>query len=245
MKPEDAVTVYRKPSSTPSGFFGSGPENIIELENFMTQEEVSFLDNAARSIKIWDVTESHKNENGTVIYDADYWKDRVASAPSLNQNNPNIVPVIVGLFNKLQPIIEDFFKVKVRPTGQTIVKWPPGYYQLPHADKELHSGPDAGTPNDFPNYDIASLFYINDDYEGGELYFPQHDNFTLKPKAGSMLIFSGTIDNMHGINEVTNGTRYTHVTFWSNSISKSSKIAFDKKINRLKVYENNIPFPEA
>lgn len=44
-----------------------------------------------------------------------------------------------------------------------------------------------------------------------------------------MLIFSGTIDNMHGIKEVTSGTRYTHVTFWSNNISKSSKIAFDKK----------------
>ena len=112
MKPENAITVFRKPSSTPSGFFGHGPENIIELENFMTQEEVDFLDKAAREITIWDITESHKNENGTVIYDAEYWKDRVASAPSLNQNDPNIVPVIIGLFNKLQPVIEKFFNVK-------------------------------------------------------------------------------------------------------------------------------------
>jgi hypothetical protein len=40
---------------------------------------------------------------------------------------------------------------------------------------------------------------------------------------------------------VTSGTRYTHVTFWSNNISKSSKIAFDKKVNRLVVDENNKP----
>ena len=42
MNPQEAITVVRKPSSTPSGFFGSGPENIVELENFMTQEEVDF-----------------------------------------------------------------------------------------------------------------------------------------------------------------------------------------------------------
>ena len=86
---------------------------------------------------------------------------------------------------------------------------------------------------------VSMVYYLNDDYEGGELYFPQHNGFEIKPKKGTMLIFSGTIDNMHGIKEVTEGTRYTHVTFWSNNISKSSKIAFDKKINRLLIDKNN------
>ncbi len=233
MKPEDAVTVFRKPSSTPSGFFGSGPENIIELENFMTQEEVDFLDKAARSITIWDVTESHKNENGTVIYDAEYWKDRVASAPSLNQNDPNIVPVIIGLFNKLQPVIEDFFNVKVQPTGQTIVKWNPGQFQMPHADKELHSGPDAGTPNDFPNYDIASLFYINDDYEGGELYFP-NQGIQFKPKRGSAYFFPGDMNYVHGVTKIKSGVRYTCPFFWE-ILEHTGEVKpdFNKKYHRI------------
>jgi len=210
---EDAVTVIRKPSLTPSGFFGSGPENIVELENFMTEEEVDFLENAARNITIWDVTESHVNENGTVIYDASYWKDRVATQPSLDKNDPNIVPTITKLFDRLQPIIEDFFKVKVRPTGQTIVKWNPGQFQLPHADKELHSGPDAGTPNDFPYYDISSLFYINDDYLGGELYFP-NQQIQFKPKRGSAYFFPGDMNYVHGVTEVQSGLRYTCPFFW-------------------------------
>lgn len=210
---ENAIFVNRQVSITPSGFFGSGPENIIELKNFMTEEEVDFLDNAARSITVWDVTQSHKNENGTIIYDAGFWKDRVASAPSLNQNDPRIVPIIVGLFNRLQPIIEDFFKVKVRPTGQTIVKWLPGQFQLPHADKELHFGEDAGTPNDFPHYDIASLFYINDDYEGGELYFP-HQKIQFKPKRGSAYFFPGDMNYVHGVTEVVGSMRYTCPFFW-------------------------------
>ena len=55
--------VKRTPSITPSGFFGSGKEMIVELENFMTQEEITFLEKAAKSITIWDVTQSHINEN--------------------------------------------------------------------------------------------------------------------------------------------------------------------------------------
>ena len=34
--------VIRKPSLTPSGWFGSGKEMIVELENFMTEEEIIF-----------------------------------------------------------------------------------------------------------------------------------------------------------------------------------------------------------
>lgn len=211
--PEEAVTVVRKPSITPSGFFGSGPENIIELENFMTPEEIEFLDKAARNITVWDVTQSHKNENGTIVYDAGFWKDRVASRPSLDKNDPKIGKIIEGLVARLKPVIEDFFKVRVQPTGQTVVKWLPGQYQLPHADKELHSGPDAGTPNDFPQYDIASLFYINDDYEGGELYFP-NQGLQFKPKAGAAYFFPGDMNYVHGVTEIRNSLRYTCPFFW-------------------------------
>lgn len=210
---DQAFLAIRKPSITPSGFFGSGSENIVELENFMTEQEVNFLDKAARSITIWDVTESHKNENGTITYDAEYWKDRVCSTPSLNKNNPEIVPKIIDLYNRLQPIIENFFKVKIKPTGQTIVKWNPGQFQLPHADKELHSGPDAGSPNDFPNYDIASLFYINDDYEGGELYFP-NQKIQFKPKKGAAYFFPGDMNYVHGVTEIKKSFRYTCPFFW-------------------------------
>jgi hypothetical protein len=213
MNIEDATQVVRKPSSTPSGFFGSGVENIVELENFMTEEEVDFLDKAARSLTVWDVTQSHVNENGTVVYDAGFWKDRVASSPSLDANDPRIVPIITGLVQRLKPIVEDFFQVKAQPTGQTIVKWLPGQYQHPHADKELHEGPDAGKPNDFPNYDIASLFYINDDYEGGELYFP-NQGIQFKPKRGAAYFFPGDKEYIHGVTEVKTSLRYTCPFFW-------------------------------
>ena len=201
-------------SITPSGFFGDSKDMIVELENFMTDEEINFLETEARNLTIWDYTEDHVNENGTVIYDSSYWKDRVCSAPSLDKNNPKIVPVIVGLFEKLQPVIEDFYKVKAQPTGQTIVRWLPGQFQKPHADKELHEGPDAGLPNDFPWYDLASLFYLNDDYEGGELYFP-NQGIQFKPKRGAAYFFPGDKNFIHGVTEIKSGIRYTCPFFWT------------------------------
>lgn len=201
-------------SITPSGFFGTGKEMIVELENFMTEEEIDFLEKAAKNITIWDVTESHVNENGTTIYDANYWQDRVATRPSLDKNDPKIGPVIDGLFKKLQPIIEEFFNVKVQPTGQTIVRWLPGQFQKPHADKELHDGPDAGLANDFPYYDIASLFYLNDDYEGGEIYWPLQ-GVTIKPKRGAAYFFPGDMNYIHGVTEIKGNIRYTVPFFWT------------------------------
>ncbi len=201
-------------SITPSGFFGNSKDMIIELENFMTEDEIIFLENAAKNITIWDVTETHENENGTVIYDANYWKDRVATRPSLDKNDPEIGPVLERLFQRLQPIIEDFFSVRVQPTGQTIVRWLPGQFQNPHADKELHDGPDAGLPNDFPWYDLSSLFYLNDDYEGGELYFPLQD-VQFKPKRGAAYFFPGDKNFIHGVTEIKNSIRYTCPFFWT------------------------------
>jgi hypothetical protein len=213
MNENTPIQVTRIPSSTPSGFFGHGPENIIELENFMTEDEINFLEEAAKSKTIWDVTQSHANENGTVIYDAGYWKDRVASRPSLDKNDIKIGPVIEGLYARLKPIIENFYNVRVQPTGTTIVRWLPGQFQNPHADKELHDGPDAGLPNDFPYYDIASLFYLNEDYEGGELYFPLQ-GIQFKPKRGAAYFFPGDMNYVHGVTEIKNGIRYTCPFFW-------------------------------
>jgi hypothetical protein len=209
----NASVVKRTASLTPSGYFGHGKEMIVELENFMTEEEIEFLEKAAKSITIWDVTETHVNENGTVVYEATYWKDRVATRPSLDKNDKAIAPIIEGLFNRLKPIVEKFYNVEAIPTNTTIVRWLPGQFQNPHADKELHEGEDAGLPNDFPYYDLSSLFYLNDDYEGGELYFPLQ-GVQFKPKKGAAYFFPGDMNYIHGVTEIKNGIRYTCPFFW-------------------------------
>lgn len=215
LRPEfDNNSIPDRFSITPSGFFGSSSDMIQERNNFIKNEELLFLIKEAREIKFWDITEDHYNEEGTLIYDSSYWKDRVATSRSLELNNPEINPVIVELQQRLKKEVDLFYSVDAMPTSTAIVRWLPGQLQMPHADKELHEGDNAGKPNDFPWYDIAGLFYLNDDYEGGELYFP-NQGIQFKPKAGSAYFFPGDRNYIHGVTEVKSGIRYVIPFFFT------------------------------
>jgi hypothetical protein len=51
----------------------------------------------------------------------------------------------------------------------------------------------------------GSVTYINDDYEGGEIYYPDY-GYWYKPKAGSTVFHSG--NTKHGVKKVTAGDRF-------------------------------------
>lgn len=201
-------------SITPSGFFGDSADNIIALEDFMTEEELDILNTFIRSNNSWDVTETHYNEDGTVIYDSGYWDNRVATYTTIVKEDPSIPNIIEGMVARLKIEVDKFFGVDAFPTSPALVRWLPGQLQMPHADKELHEGENAGKPNDFPYYDIAGLFYINDDYEGGELYFPKQ-GIKFKPKRGAAYFFPGDLNYIHGVTEIKSGIRYTCPFFWT------------------------------
>jgi hypothetical protein len=201
-------------SITPSGFFGSSPDMIQSRENFLTEEELTSLNNFIRSNKNWDITETHYNDEGVVIYDSDYWDNRVATFNTIERSNPEIPKIIMGMVERLKVEVDEFYSVDALPTSPAMVRWLPGQLQMPHADKELHEGENRGKPNDFPFYDIAGLFYINDDYEGGELYFPDQ-GIEFKPKAGAAYFFPGDMNYTHGVREIRSGIRYTVPFFWT------------------------------
>lgn len=54
----------------------------------------------------------------------------------------------------------------------------------------------------------STVVYLNDEYEGGNIYFPNQD-FVYKPKKGSAVFFpSAGTEYIHGVTEVLSGTRY-------------------------------------
>lgn len=212
-KPLPSVRRSRK-SGVPSGYFGSSPDNIVEVLDIITIEEQQYLLNFAKNNNIWDITESQYNENGNIIYDHRVWENRVATYHTLESADKNVILILNEVIKRVQKDIEKKFKISVWPTHPAIVRWPEGTLQHPHADKELHEGPDAGTENEFPWYDIGTIFYLNDDYEGGELHFPKQ-KIAFKPKARAAYYFPGDLNYIHGVNIVKKGCRYTSPWFWT------------------------------
>lgn len=201
-------------SITPSGFFGDSIENIVEIENFISKDEIEKLYHFGINNKIWDQTETAVDKDGLVLYDSNVWENRACTTSSLMKSDPNILVLINNLISRLKVEVEKFFKVEVVTTGPAFVRWPVGARQEPHADKEFHIGKERGRPNHFPHYDIAGLIYFSDDYEGGELYFPQH-GIEFRPKAGSAYFFPGDKNYVHGVRPVKSGNRFTCPLFWT------------------------------
>jgi hypothetical protein len=201
-------------SITPSGFFGNSINNIVEIKDFLTLDERKRLMDFALNNKIWDITETHVDEDGLVLYDHRVWENRVCTYNSLMASDPSILELIYSMIARLKIEVDKFFDVDARETGPAIVRWPIGSRQEPHADKEFHTGPEKGRANDFPWYDLAGLFYFNDDYEGGELYFPQH-GIEFQPVAGAAYFFPGDMYYAHGVRPVRSGNRFTSPFFWT------------------------------
>ena len=87
-------------------------------------------------------------------------------------------------------------------------RWPPGYELLPHADAENP----GGEPHPYPWRHFASVIYLNDDYGGGAIHFPEL-GIELRPPVRTLLVFPGTLDYLHGVRPVTFGMRHTLASF--------------------------------
>jgi hypothetical protein len=188
----------------------SEPFNEIFLvENFISQaDRVSLLDFATTSSEDdWSIrykkdryTEaSLNNPEKSKGFDLEvesrnkFWDDKILEIPEIYKDCTN------DLWNKLNL----FFK---------------GKYKLPEITtiQRQYSGSDLSVHNDNgykKNLQRAIVIYLNDDYSGGELFFPDH-KLNFKPDAGSMITFPGTDEYMHGVTEVKDGpTRYVISVF--------------------------------
>jgi hypothetical protein len=67
----------------------------------------------------------------------------------------------------------------------------------------------------------TAIFYLNDDYIGGEIVFLElDDNLQItwcdeyKPQAGDVLVFSSMHPIYHGVKTVEQGNKYILRTYW-------------------------------
>ena len=66
-----------------------------------------------------------------------------------------------------------------------------------------------------PYTEFSSIYYINEEFEGGEYIMPAM-GLTYKPRENSLILLSKaqSEDSAHGINKIESGTRYSSQTFF-------------------------------
>lgn len=100
----------------------------------------------------------------------------------------------------------------------------------------FHPHRDTVSPYQHRKYAMSLL--LNDNYEGGELYFPEY-GIKIKPKANTAIIFPGI--NTHQVLTVTKGSRMAMITFFVNGKTRpmykfKSHFFDDKNIKFSKIY---------
>lgn len=143
--------------------------------------------------------------SGDVSYEFGYqkrFKDSVDSDTNIDIQKINYI-----LKKAIVEASEDYSKHYSVNIGKlmplSISKYSTGKSMGPHVD-DYNNGED-------PN--ISVVLYLNDNYEGGEINFP-NQNITIKPEAGSIVIFPSVEPYYHQSLPVKSGIKYMSPGFW-------------------------------
>jgi hypothetical protein len=127
--------------------------------------------------------------------------------PQLRNNGGILLDLHTFLNQNVYPAAAEYavdFGIQPYATGENwqILKYGKGHHFDNHIDDN------KAFPRTF-----SISYYLNDDYEGGEIEFPRFD-IKIKPVANQAIVFAANYVYNHKIHPVTNGTRYTIVNWF-------------------------------
>ena len=178
---------------------------IIIRNKVIPQEDINLL---------MQQTNSTDTEQATILNDDPEGKKDLEVRdtlwyPQSDELRVHLEQAISGCyFRYVQPRYQCTFK-KYEP-AQFLGYNPGGHYKT-HNDGEHFNEKTRQWEKCMPR-DISFLFYLNEEYGGGELEFTDL-GLTIKPKKGMMIAFPSYKDFAHKVHPVTWGHRYSLVSW--------------------------------
>lgn len=120
----------------------------------------------------------------------------------LNLENKNLIEMHNKIYQVLKSCVDDYAQY----WGISV-----NYYEAFNFVKYEGAGQQFRIHADHgPAYacTVSAVIYLNDNYEGGELYFPRLDKLTYKPKRGDIAIFPSNYIYEHASLDMVEGTKY-------------------------------------
>jgi hypothetical protein len=173
--------------------------NIYVIRGALTDDEIKYLDDLARTATSEDWERYYKSYfldkgepvNLTEENERNYWYDKSMEIGDLE--------FCEGPIKRVKPFFGDGYHL---PLITHVHRQKVGEGMDEHSDMGERS-----------KLLRSAIFYVNDDYEGGELYFPALD-FEYKPKAGDFITFPSYEKFTHGVKPVLSGSdRYVLAGF--------------------------------
>jgi len=97
-----------------------------------------------------------------------------------------------------------------------------GDSHIPHADNERREH-GRWLPNHTPQRDYTGLVYLNDNFAGGELVFPDRD-VVIIPKPGLFVGFPSNRKFVHAVPNVLSGKRYSLPVWFTANSAKAMQV---------------------
>jgi hypothetical protein len=182
-------------------------KDIVVYEDFITPEVaekmIQVLESKAKDETLsWMPISFYESYSSTLPIDNDESVISAGLEPTIFSDIENAMPEAIASVHDLDPKI-------ISKIGYHTQKWEPGAFARVHSDNTDHEG-NSGA---FTRSRYAGFLYLNDDFEGGLLRFPDQE-IEIKPKVGMLAVFDGGFNNMHEVTLITKGVRYTIGSFW-------------------------------
>jgi hypothetical protein len=152
-----------------------------------------------------------------------YWQGRILFFDDIAKALPEAAEIMRKAQIRVTEKLQTFYELTAPVYADTVqlVQWREGMFMAPHADR---ANPD-GSPHGMPYRDFASIIYLNDDFDGGEFYFNGVD-MLIKPKAGTLVAFTGGWHHEHAVLKVNKGLRVTMPAFYTFDATKKDKTVY-------------------
>jgi predicted 2-oxoglutarate/Fe(II)-dependent dioxygenase YbiX len=125
-----------------------------------------------------------------------------------------LFPKIIDLLkDTVREVINPFYDIEISESEvPQILSYGIGGHYTPHIDGESIWVTPRGEKiwKKSTDRDISMVFYLNDDFEGGDFIFPEL-NIRVRPEPGMMVCFPSSHYYVHGVEPVTRGKRYSIV----------------------------------
>lgn len=121
-----------------------------------------------------------------------------------------------NLTNVINALLNRYYNKNIKfHTGKSVARYTEGKFIGKHRDWEPNDP--YVIENNKPRIDLGSVFYLNDDYIGGEInFYSKFDSnvpyMSIKPKSNTCIFFDSSI--YHMTNPIIKGTKYSYTTFY-------------------------------